>query len=831
MKMYACTLHEDLGVLAWPDPFIRERSPQLFIRSPSRWGGSKAAGGWRPRRRFPAARGPRPFAARGRLSPRIARRVAGRRRGAGRRPWPWRRPRGGGQGGALVVVDRSRLFYPPAAVGLGNRSGATDRRAPDSEADHAWALDQTLRSRGVAAVWPVPTRTITHLRRWQLAGETSGVLGLLLRGEAARRTLLGRIAAARRAVAASRQAAGSRPPLARGIAPLAADVPAGNRAWERDGAASTLTATIETQQGRIQQGRGDEPGTCDMKRALCIWLPNWPLQRLAAAREELRSRAVVLYQLHAAAAARVVAYCPHLAGAAAATWSGDRAAPPASAPACPWPKPGLLAEYAHSVSPEAKKPSALHIGNGRSTGRSAGAGGTGRVVPAIQSHRWPGRSRRAGKSAAGRDWPGPTVRRRAVLASGVVREFRQRDLTARVAIADTLGAAWAVAAFCRAKLPGRAQNAAAILAALRVPLVVPPGQRGHGSRPCRSRPCDCRRKLARCWPIWDCGASNKWRRCRARRCWRVSGPRCWNNSIGPPARRPRPLSRGSCRRSGNLTGCSSIPPARREMIELALAQLIARACQALVRERRGMLRLECRFEHERARGRALHGRFVSRPAPARGMWSELVRLKLEATAISRAGGGDSRDGVGERSAGISASRKCFRRSGAAKPPRAAELAALVDRLSNRLGAHAVVRPWLLASAQPEFACHYQPLAGLAARPARKQIGRARPRTAPSPLEAPAIGRCIWSRRRGGWTWCRSCPRVRRCSFAWRAATSGSCARGGRSGSKPAGGAALRAPRLLPGGNRRRPALLAVSPVDQRAVVFARGSLPEAGTKS
>ncbi len=44
-----------------------------------------------------------------------------------------------------------------------------------------------------------------------------------------------------------------------------------------------------------------------------------------------------------------------------------------------------------------------------------------------------------------------------------------------------------------------------------------------------------------------------------------------------------------------------------------------------------------------------------------------------------------------------------------------ELATLVDRLSNRLGSQAVLRPWLLAGAQPEFACQYQPLASLSLR--------------------------------------------------------------------------------------------------------------------
>ncbi|MCA9266801.1 MAG: hypothetical protein KDA60_23265, partial [Planctomycetales bacterium] len=32
-----------------------------------------------------------------------------------------------------------------------------------------------------------------------------------------------------------------------------------------------------------------------MKRMLCIWLPNWPIQRLANARPELQTRLLILY--------------------------------------------------------------------------------------------------------------------------------------------------------------------------------------------------------------------------------------------------------------------------------------------------------------------------------------------------------------------------------------------------------------------------------------------------------------------------------------------------------------------------------------------------------
>ncbi len=95
------------------------------------------------------------------------------------------------QGGALVVVDGGRQFYPPAAARLGI---ALDRLLlihVDNRADHDWAFDQALRCPAVAAAiaWPeslggqLDGRTF---RRLQLAAERSGSLGLLLRPADAR---------------------------------------------------------------------------------------------------------------------------------------------------------------------------------------------------------------------------------------------------------------------------------------------------------------------------------------------------------------------------------------------------------------------------------------------------------------------------------------------------------------------------------------------------------------------------------------------------------------------------------------------------------------------
>ncbi len=131
-------------------------------------------------------------------------------------------------GRALVVIDRGGRLYPPAVVPWLEaasasssapspppspaRSAKVEQRAsrqasqhasqpghhrrvsprlfiirPASDADEIWAIDQTLRCAGVAAVVGWPGRvSATVFRRWQLAARSSGVVGLLVRPAAAR---------------------------------------------------------------------------------------------------------------------------------------------------------------------------------------------------------------------------------------------------------------------------------------------------------------------------------------------------------------------------------------------------------------------------------------------------------------------------------------------------------------------------------------------------------------------------------------------------------------------------------------------------------------------
>lgn len=86
------------------------------------------------------------------------------------------------EGGAVVVCDRAREFYPPAAWGLGIPARQLVIVRPRSLADEQWVVEQCLRSTGVAATWSCLAQVSpASLRRWQLAAETGGGLGLLVR--------------------------------------------------------------------------------------------------------------------------------------------------------------------------------------------------------------------------------------------------------------------------------------------------------------------------------------------------------------------------------------------------------------------------------------------------------------------------------------------------------------------------------------------------------------------------------------------------------------------------------------------------------------------------
>jgi protein ImuA len=91
-------------------------------------------------------------------------------------------------GGAVLVVDRSRTFYPPAAAARRLDLASLVVVHPANERDEQWALDQALRCEHVAAVLAWPRRLDDRaFRRLQLAAEASGAMGLLVRPSSAER--------------------------------------------------------------------------------------------------------------------------------------------------------------------------------------------------------------------------------------------------------------------------------------------------------------------------------------------------------------------------------------------------------------------------------------------------------------------------------------------------------------------------------------------------------------------------------------------------------------------------------------------------------------------
>ena len=152
-----------------------------------------------------------------------------------------------------------------------------------------------------------------------------------------------------------------------------------------------------------------------------------------------------------------------------------------------------------------------------------------------------------------------------------------------------------------------------------------------------------------------------------------------------------------------------------------------------------------------------------RPSAVGRHLEELAQLKLESLRFREPISVLLREGAGQRSIGISPARDVHSRIRDRESPR--ELASLVDRLSNRLGSHAVVRPGLLAGTAARVCFHDRPLSSLTER--RRKAGPAAGRGAAARVDLWRSSFAVGTRAGGaGRRFGR--PRVRRCSFDSRA---------------------------------------------------------------
>jgi protein ImuA len=91
--------------------------------------------------------------------------------------------------GAWAFVDSGGECYPPALPGWGIRPDRTLIIRPATLPEARWAIEQCLRCPGVSATWAwVGPHTSSRIhRRWQLAAERGGGVGLFFRPDSARR--------------------------------------------------------------------------------------------------------------------------------------------------------------------------------------------------------------------------------------------------------------------------------------------------------------------------------------------------------------------------------------------------------------------------------------------------------------------------------------------------------------------------------------------------------------------------------------------------------------------------------------------------------------------
>ena len=289
------------------------------------------------------------------------------------------------------------------------------------------------------------------------------------------------------------------------------------------------------------------------------------------------------------------------------------------------------------------------------------------------------------------------------LAEKIAHELGRRRLNARVAVADTLGAAWAVT-------HGEPSDFRFQILDFRV-ILVPPGQVAAALRPlpvAALRLPDEVLALLQQLGIFQIGQLERLPRAELSARF---GPRLlarWDQATGRlaepiPAYRLPPRFRTEC--------CLEHPTTHRDAIAMVFQSLIERLACELREHGAGALQLVGRLRGEDgATVEITVGLF--QPAATAAHLVPLVQLQLDRLQLP----GPISAVCVEATVVAAQERRQQELFGEDAQQRNAQaLAGLIDRLSSRLGACAVLRPRLLADAQPELAYRYDPLVGPAVR--------------------------------------------------------------------------------------------------------------------
>jgi protein ImuB len=276
------------------------------------------------------------------------------------------------------------------------------------------------------------------------------------------------------------------------------------------------------------------------------------------------------------------------------------------------------------------------------------------------------------------------------LMISVHRDLVRRGLDARLSVADTLGAAWAVARFDAGAAGFRLVPSGETFAALR-------GLPVEALR-LSGETLDLLHQLGihylgQLEPLPRCDLTARF------------GPELIKRLDQATGRLPEPVPALPLPPEFEASQSLEPPSSRREIVEFMLEQLVERLTDKLACGGRGALRMECRLDCGRG-GKVDLEVGLFRPTASTRHLLGLMRMKLERAKLCAP--------VESIRVWASVTDLLERRQQEFFPeplgrenPR--QLAALVDRLSSRLGAAGVLRPHLQSDAQPEWAYRYEPL--------------------------------------------------------------------------------------------------------------------------
>lgn len=411
-----------------------------------------------------------------------------------------------------------------------------------------------------------------------------------------------------------------------------------------------------------------------MSRILALWLPNWPVQRLVRDQPELTGRAIVLYEQDARHGQRVKA----CSGAAE-----QRAV-----------RPGMPLAEAQTLLAEEKEECpffACHDARRDQEVLVELAEWCEQFSPIV------GLDQTDEPDSLLMDVSGLAhlFGGEPALAQTVVTACRQQSLTVRVAIADTVSAAWGFARWSEVPVamvvlpPGDA----AVLDHLPVEVLrLPP-------RPMKQLHRLGMRRLGQLNGLPRASLAARFGDDLIERFDKLAG------TIAEP------IVAHHAREPLSVRWCFEHPTTHPEAIEHVVGELLGQLSRRLLEQGQGVLRLTCQLVCRNRRPLSIDISLF-RPTIAPQHLLALAKLQLALVTLP--------DAVEEiRIRALTTAPREQRQGelfGEAPRDQPAQLALLVERLSNRLGREQVVHAELQAESQPELAYRYRPLAGDAATP-------------------------------------------------------------------------------------------------------------------